>query len=68
MNLLYRSYYRLMAWKYGKTYGCGRCHHGYLFHRDHQNKDTPCSAPGCPCKAYHIGLTDSHASGGSDGG
>lgn len=60
MNLLYHLYYRFNAWRYGKGYGCGRCHHAFW---SHHGKTEACTVQDCPCKQYHIGLTYSHDSG-----
>jgi hypothetical protein len=61
MRLIYAIYYRFNAWRYGKLFGCGRCHHAYNYHRpDDSYASVPCRARNCPCKEYHIGLTTSH--------
>lgn len=52
MNLIYRLYYAFNRWRYGKGYGCGRCHHGYHFHQP--PGQLVCTVSGCPCKGYNI--------------
>lgn len=60
-------YYAIQRRRFGVSYGCGRCHHGHIFHRDF-HKDTPCSIRGCPCKAYSTERTTSDAAGKQSSG
>ncbi len=64
MKWINRLYYAIQRRKFGINYGCGRCHHGHIFH-DGGN----CSVKGCPCKSYSIERTTcdcSTPSGGSE--
>lgn len=47
-GLLKKLYYRFNAWRFGESYGCGRCHHSVLYHHKHGK----CSM--CFCPEYRI--------------
>jgi hypothetical protein len=49
-----RLYYAIQRWKFGEQYGCGRCHHGVVFHQSVPHTYVPCTVKGCPCKQYSI--------------
>ena len=48
MRILKRLYYRFNAWRFGRLYGCGRCHHAFGLHL----KRGACSK--CCCPEYSI--------------
>lgn len=45
-NIFLWMYFKFNEWRYGKSYGCGRCHHPAWDHL------TSCSR--CSCHAYSI--------------
>ena len=47
MNYFFKTiYYRFNAWRYGMSYGCGRCHHAQWLHGNRCIK--------CFCTCYVI--------------
>lgn len=53
MKLLHRLYYAINRWRYGESYGCGRCHHAYIRHYCGV-PNSACIVHGCPCREYSI--------------
>lgn len=49
MRIIRALRYWFQAWRWGKDYGCGRCHHGYI---DHQVRCLRCVR--CVCQEYSI--------------
>jgi hypothetical protein len=56
VRLLHRLYYAFNRWRYGDSYGCGRCHHAVCFHYERSER---CHVKGCPCPGYSIERTTS---------
>lgn len=48
MKLTHWLYYAFNRWRYGESYGCGRCHHSVELHF----KFAGCESKGCPCREY----------------
>ena len=46
-ELMKRIYFRFNTWRYGRDYGCGRCHHAHHLHG-------PFGCRKCCCHAYRI--------------
>jgi hypothetical protein len=55
MRLIFRLYYAFNRWRYGVSYGCGRCHHGHTYHlTGREGVCRHCTVVGCPCQEYSI--------------
>jgi hypothetical protein len=53
MKAFHWLYYAFNRWRFGVSYGCGRCHHAHVRHYDNP-QGTGCVVHGCPCSAYSI--------------
>lgn len=52
--IVVRLYYAFNRWRYGASYGCGRCHHAVGLHHKYAPYG-PCEVRWCPCHEYSIG-------------
>ena len=52
LELIKNIYYWFNKWRYGKNYGCSRCHHSS---GNHGNAYVPGKCTKCFCPNYRIG-------------